>query len=154
MIYGHRRAGRKRPVQGLLAAALLLTGCASDAGVQGFGSESWGSPAFTVSRPAVYKAGDRLALAGRVCRRARSTALSPPAVRLEHIGADGAVLGTALTRVRAIQRSADQPCAPYATKVDWTLGTGDRLRACLDRGRPCPAGPAPFSPAAITAPHP
>ena len=145
---------RRQSAAAASLAALLLIGCASQAGFQSVGSESWGSPSFTVSRPAVYKAGDGLELAGRVCRRARSTALSPPAVRLEHIGADGSVLGTAMTRVRAIQRSADQPCAPYATKVDWALGIGDRLRACLDRGRPCPAAPLPFSPAAITAPQP
>lgn len=145
-----RPACRRAP----LAVGLLLAGCAAESGFQSVASESWGSPSFTVSRPAVYKAGDGLELTGRLCRRAGATALSPPAVRLEHVGADGQVVGTAMTRVRAIYRSADQPCAPYATKVDWTLGAGDRLRACLDRGRPCPAAPTPFSPAAITAPHP
>ena len=65
--------------------------------------------------------------------------LSPPAVRLEHIGPVGEVLGTARTRVAAIHRTADQPCASYATHVDWALADGESLRACLDRGRPCPA---------------
>lgn len=123
----------------MFAAPLVLAGCASGGAFQSVGSQATGSAYFTVSRPAVYKMANGLQLAGRVCRRARTTVLSPAGVRLEHIGPTGEVLGTARTHVAAIHRYADQPCAGYATHVDWTLADGDTLRACLDRGRACPA---------------
>lgn len=102
-------------------------------------SQATGSGAFSVSRPAVYKVKDRLALAGSVCRRARSTLLSPRAVRVEHVSATGAVLESGRAGLAAISRRADQACSHYSLIVDWKLADGEAVRACFDRGHPCPA---------------
>ena len=127
---------------------LLLAGGCADTQTVELTSQASGSAYFSVSRPYAYKSADGFRLTGRVCRRARTTGLSPPRVRLEHVGPEGGVLHIALARVGAIQRAGDQPCSTYLKQVDWMMATGDTVRACLDRGRACPAD-APAKPITV-----
>lgn len=126
----------------ILAVAVYVAACASAENWMTVTTESTGSPYFSLGRPGVYKEKTGLVLAGRVCRLARSTLLSPPRVRLEHIGvATGEVIEHTVTHVAAIYRGADQACSDYATPVTWTLAEGDLVRACFDRGHDCPRDP-------------
>lgn len=102
-------------------------------------SEATGSANFSLTRPFVYAASGGVALAGRACRRARSTLLSPQHVRIEHISPEGAVLQATNAYLPSISRRSDEPCSNYAATVDWKVGPDETLRACFDRGRPCPA---------------
>ena len=102
-------------------------------------SQASGSPAFGLGPPGAYAAGDRLLLAGRVCRRARNTRLSPSTVRIERVDASGTVAGHVDAALPPIYRRADQACAPYSRIVSWRLAEGDSLRACFERGAACPA---------------
>jgi hypothetical protein len=101
-------------------------------------TEASGSPYFSLGAPGVYKADGGLQLAGRVCRRSRSTLLSPSRVRLEHVPATGEITEIAHAGIAAIYANADQPCSDYTTRVTWQMGEGDSVRACFDHGRACP----------------
>ena len=130
----------KRPgPASLIAVAACLAGCATPGSSVEVGSQASGSPYFNLSRPGVYKVQDGLQLAGRVCRRARTTLLSPPRVRLEHVAATGAVIEFAHAYIPAIYRHEDQACSGYSTRVGWQIADGETVRACFDRGRSCPA---------------
>ena len=126
----------------ILIAAACLAACATPGSSVVVSSQASGSAYFSLSRPGVYKVQDGLELAGRVCRRARTTLLSPSRVRLEHIGASGDTIGVVHASVPPIYRREDQACSDYATRVGWRIADGESLRACFDRGRPCPADPA------------
>ena len=126
----------------ILGVAACLVGCASSGSSVEVSSQASGSAYFSLSRPGVYKVRDGLEIAGRVCRRARTTLLSPPRVRLEHLATDGATLDVAHAGVAAIYRNPENACTDYAARVAWTIADGESVRACLDRGRPCPADPA------------
>ena len=72
----------------VFVSGALLAGCAqmqSSVKVTSYASET---PNFSLSRPAVFKTDTGLELSGRVCRRARSTLLSPAGVRIEQITGD------------------------------------------------------------------
>jgi len=143
-----------------IAIAGLLGGCAATGDSVTVGSQASGSPYFSLSRPGVYKVATGLQLVGRVCRRSRSTQLSPPGVRLEHISAAGEVVESSHAGVGAIYRNADQPCSDYSARVTWQIADGETVRACFDRGHNCPADPAvkavvavPGAPAAAPPPQ-
>lgn len=118
---------------------LVLTGGCAGPETMELTSHASGSAYFTLSRPYAYKTAQGVRLSGRVCRRSRTTVLSPPRVRLEHLGADGAVSQTAFARVAAIYRANDQACSSYVRTVDWQMTGGDTVRACFDRGAACPS---------------
>ncbi|HZL00691.1 MAG TPA: hypothetical protein VFC47_12405 [Caulobacteraceae bacterium] len=138
----------------LSPALACLVSCATPGSSVEVGSQATGSSYFTLSRPAVYKARVGLELAGRACRRARTTLLSPSRVRLEHVAANGEVAESARAYLPPLSRRADQACASYAARVTWRLGDGETVRACFDRGRPCPAdsGPKAIVPVPATVP--
>jgi hypothetical protein len=98
-----------------------------------------GSPYFTLSPPMAYKNRTGLLLTGRVCRRARTTMLSPQRVRLEHLKADGHPIEVTSANVETIPRNADQACTRYGRKVGWTIAADETIRACFDHGKACPA---------------
>ena len=132
-----------RPVD---TAVLFLTlaslvSCATAGGGVAVGSEATGSPYFSLSRPYASKAGEGLQLSGRVCRRARTTGLSPARVRLEHVSAAGDVVEVARAYVPPIYRRSDQACRSYFIRVAWPIADKEAIRACFDRGRPCPSDP-------------
>jgi hypothetical protein len=141
----------------------MLAGCASAGGTADVPlmANASGSPYFSLSAPRAYKTRGGLELAGRVCRRARTTLLSPSRVRLEHVLADGSVGDVAHAYVGSILRNPDEACAGYYTRVSWTLGEGEQVRACFGHGRPClgdapkkalPVNPPKVAPAAPLAP--
>jgi len=134
----------------LLALAPSLAACATSANEVRVVSEAHGSDFFSLGAPGVYKGGGRLRVGGRVCRLRRSTLLSPPAIRIEHLGGGAKVLDTAFAPSPIINRSFDQACRTYSTQVAWTLGEGDTLRACFNHGHACPA--VAESKAVVTAP--
>jgi hypothetical protein len=123
----------------LFAAAGLAAACASDGTWMDVTSEASGSAYFSLSRPEVRAAADHIEISGRVCRRGRATLLSPAAVRLEHINADGLRTEVARASLAAIHRDADQACTDFATDVRWSIMAGDVVRACFDDARPCPS---------------
>lgn len=134
---------RNAPLKPALVATLacltaFLGGCASPGTSVQVVTQASSSSFFTLGPPGVYKSGDALQLAGRVCRRARSTLLSPSRVRLEHVGATGAILDIAHARVAAIYANADQACTDYSTRVRWQIAESESVRACFDRARACP----------------
>jgi hypothetical protein len=131
------RAPALTPMQ-IVASCVALAACAAPSSSVQVVSEASSSPYFSLGAPGVYKAGEALRLVGRVCRRARTTLLTPYRVRVEHVSSTGAVIDISHAGVPAIYKYADQPCATYTARVAWTLSTGDTLRACFDRGRPCP----------------
>ncbi len=137
-----------------LFCALVLAGCASSGAGVDITAQATGSAYFTLSRPSVYSSNGGLEIAGRVCRRARGTLLSPSRVRLEHVGAGGTVVDLARAGVPAIHRNVDQPCADYSTKVDWRMLDGESIRACFERGRACPADAASKAVIAVPAAPP
>ena len=122
----------------VLVASTALAACSTSGETVQVTSEAKGSDSFSLGPPAAYKAGNGIHLAGRVCRLGRSTALSPPRIRLEHVAAGGGVVETSQTSVPTIYRSTDQACRTYTANLAWVLGEGDTVRACFDRGRPCP----------------
>lgn len=136
---------------GLLTLASALASCAGLASAPAVTAEATGSTNFSLSRPAIYKAGEALLLAGRACRLARSTLLSPPRVRVEHVSAAGEIMQTAHAYLPAIFRRTDQRCSDYSLKVAWQVGEGESVRTCFDRGHACPAKPAT---AAVVSPAP
>ena len=101
-------------------------------------SQASGTAYFSLGPPGAYAAGEGLLLAGRVCRRARNTRLSPGAVRLERVDPSGAVVAHVDALVPPIYRRADQACAAYSRTTSWKLAEGDSVRACFERGVPCP----------------
>jgi len=126
----------------LLPLATAMASCAALSGGPAVIAEATGSTNFSLSRPAIYKAGEGLQLAGRACRLARSTLLSPPGVRLEHVSPAGEIVATAHAYLPPIFRRTDQRCSVYSLKVNWMIGEGDSVRTCFDRGQACPAKPA------------
>jgi hypothetical protein len=122
----------------LAVAAAALSACAAAPQSVHIASEASASPYFSLGAPAAYKAQGGLQLAGRVCRRALTTSLSPARIRLEHVTTSGETTDVAHAAVPPIQRSSDQSCRTYAAKVAWQLADGDTVRACFDRGHPCP----------------
>lgn len=129
---------RQRIVRSFLLICGLLTGCAASGTSVEIVSQSSGSPYFSLGRPGVYKAGDGLRVAGRVCRRSRTTLLSPPRVRLEHLAATGEVIEVDRAAIPIIYRRADQACSNYSAHVGWKIAEGETVRACFDRGKVCP----------------
>jgi hypothetical protein len=126
------------PTVAAVAIFVLAAGSAASQAMD-LTSQASGSAYFTLSRPYASKTHDGFRLAGRVCRRSHTTVLSPPRVRLEHLGPGGAVSETGMARIGAIYRPSDQACSSYAKEVRWTMASGDMVRACFDRGRACPA---------------
>lgn len=102
-------------------------------------SEAKGSGAFSLGAPAMVKTAQGQHLGGRVCRLNRSTLLSPPRIRVEHLAATGGVTDVAHAYVPEIYRATDETCSDYGANVAWTMNEGDRVRACFDRGAGCPA---------------
>ncbi len=125
-----------------IVAGLLVAGCGTVGDSVTVSSQASGSNYFSLSRPGVYKIASGLQLAGRVCRRSRTTQLSPPRVRLEHVSAAGDVVETSHASVGAIYRNADQPCSDYVARVTWQIADGETVRACFDRSHACPADPS------------
>jgi hypothetical protein len=133
--------------------ALGLAACVTSANEVRIVTQAHGSDFFSLGAPGVYKAGDHLRVGGRVCRLRRSTVFSPQAIRIEHLDKGARLLDTAFAASPAINRTFDEACRTYSTKVAWTLGEGDTLRACFDHGHACPA--AAESKATVAAPaHP
>jgi hypothetical protein len=133
----------RRSAAALLAAALVPPGaCAAPGSPMDVPYQATGSSYFSLGRPGAYKVQGGLELTGRVCRRARTTLLSPSRVRIEHIAAGGDVVEAAHASVPVIYGRADVACAHYAVRVDWKLADGEALRACFDRGRSCRTDPA------------
>ena len=129
----------RKPVSRLsLVAVGLLTGCAASGASVEIVSQASGSPYFSLDRPGAYKAGNGLRVAGRVCRRSRTTLLSPPLVRLEHLAATGEVIEIARAAIPVIYRRADQACSNYSAHVGWKVAEAETVRACFDRGKACP----------------
>jgi len=132
----------KRGPAGLtLIAVACLAACASSGSSVVVSSQASGSTYFSLSRPGVYKVDGGLELAGRVCRRARTSLLSPSRVRLEQVGAGGDTIAVAHAAVPAIYHRQDQACSHYATRVAWRIEDGQSIRACFDRGGQCPSDP-------------
>lgn len=131
-----------RSLMGLPIIAALLVGCGTVGSPVTVGSQASGSAYFSVSRPGVYKVASGLQLTGRVCRRSRTTLLSPPRVRLEHVSATGDIVDTTHASVGAIYRNPDQPCSDYSARVGWQIADGETVRACFDHGHSCPVDPA------------
>jgi hypothetical protein len=102
-------------------------------------SEGKGSDYFSLGAPAMSKSATGQYVAGRVCRLNRSTLLSPPSIRVEHLSAGGQLLDVAHAYLAEIYLARDQNCSDYAAKVSWTMGTGDIVRACFDHEAVCPA---------------
>ena len=120
--------------------ALALAACATTpAETVKVLTEAKGSDYFSLGAPAVSKSGSGQAVAGRVCRLGRSTLLSPPLIRVEHLRSGGGLVEAGRAYVPEIYGVRDQTCADYAAKVAWTLNPGDIVRACFDRGSACPA---------------
>ena len=130
-------SGTYRTATCLLALATLAA-CSTTGDTVQVTSEAKGSDSFSLGTPGAYKEGSGLRLTGRVCRLARSTALSPPRIRIEHVAVSGYVTETAQASVPTIYRSTDQTCRTYSARVGWVLAEGDTVRACFDRGRACP----------------
>ena len=135
----------------VILSGALLTGCAPMQSLLQVASYAIDTPNFSLSRPSVYKTDTGLQLSGRVCRRARSTLLSPAGVRIEQITGDGTIAQVAHAGLPSISRRADQPCSTYQARVAWTLADGDSLRACFDHARACPADPTLAAPATLPA---
>ena len=123
---------------GLMVAACLAA-CASTSSSIQIISQASGSTYFSLGLPRVYKVQNGLELAGRVCRRGRTTLLSPPSVRIEHLAIGGETLEVAHASVGAIYRRADQACSGYSSRVTWQIADGESVRACFGVGRPCPS---------------
>ena len=122
-----------------MMCAMCVASCATGPTSVQVSAQAEGSTYFRLAPPAVYKAGSGLELAGRVCRRAHTTLLSPREVRIEHLSASGALLDVTLARVAPIHPGADQSCANYASRtVDWKLAEDDLIRACFARNHACP----------------
>ena len=122
-----------------IAGLVLIAGCASTPleSVKVV-TEAKGSSSFSLGAPAVSKSHNGQHVAGRVCRQGRSTLLSPPSIRVEHLAAGGQVLNTDHAYVPEIYSARDQTCADYHVKVQWTLSPGDIVRACFEHGAACP----------------
>lgn len=123
----------------LMAVSAWLAGCASTGSSVGIVSQATGSAYFSLSPPGIYHVKGGEEVVGRVCRRSRNTLLSPSGVRVEHLGGGGVVLEVARASIPVIYRRADQPCSNYSARVGWTITEGDTVRACFERGKPCPA---------------
>ncbi|HEY5290343.1 MAG TPA: hypothetical protein VIJ59_09930 [Caulobacteraceae bacterium] len=134
-----------------VAACASLCACATQSSSVQVVSQASGSPYFSLGPPGVSKAGDGVRLVGRVCRRSRTTLLTPYRVRIEHVGPGGAVIGVEHARIPPIYAYSDQACATYAIVAKWTLAPGDSLRACFDRGRDCPSSAAAKAVVAVPA---
>lgn len=126
-----------------LTCTILLVGCAASPDAMGFRTEAAGSPYFSVGAPTLYKSGDTVRVAGRVCRVGRTILLSPHAVRIEQLSAQGEVLAATSAKVRAIGRSYDQACVSYGARLNWRLEPDQSLRACVDRAKACSAPTRP-----------
>ncbi len=122
-----------------LLAFVGLAACVTGGPTVQVTTEAKGSDYFSLSAPGAYKDDAGLRLTGRVCRLRRSTLLSPPTIRVEHISASGEVINTARASAPVIYSRYDQACSSYSARVDWSLGDGETLRACFDHGRACPA---------------
>jgi hypothetical protein len=121
----------------LLLLAAGLAACAEGPPPQAVTSQASGTTYFRLGAPGVYKVGSGVRLVGQVCRRYRSTDLSPYRVRIEHLSAAGEVIGVTEGGVPPIYDRSEQACVAYSARADWTFAPGDALRACFDRGRPC-----------------
>lgn len=102
-------------------------------------TQAKGSNYFSLGAPAISKTDHGQLVAGRVCRLGRSTLLSPPAIRVEHLHATGQLVETARAYLPEIYLARDQNCSDYAAKARWAIAPGDIVRACFDRGAACPA---------------
>jgi len=147
-----------KTVQAAAANVLLvsagLASCATGGSWVNVSAEASSSPYFNLSRPGVYKVEGGLEIAGRVCRMARTTLLSPSGVRLEHIAASGDGIEIARASIAPINRHADQRCSDYATVVHWALADGESVRACIDRGHACLSNPPTQAVVAVPATPP
>jgi len=140
-----------------LMSTLMLVSCSVSGSPFEMTSQASGSSYFSLSAPAAYKLDTGLQLTGRICRVARTTLLSPPRVRIEHISIDGMVSEFTSASVAAIYRNADQACANYTKRVNWQVAKGESVRACFDHGDACPFNApkklidgAPVAPASAT----
>ena len=120
-----------------LLTLTALSACATSGNTLQVASEAKGSDYFSLSPTGVYKDLSGLRLAGRVCRQRRSTLLSPPTIRIEHLGSNGEVLDTARAAAPTIYNRYDQACSGYSARVSWAFAEGETVRACFDRGGVC-----------------
>ena len=127
----------RRFAMAVAAIAVLFTSCAAPGTTTAVNVEGSGSEYFRLDKPTVYARAGGAEITGVVCRRNRTTLLTPEYVRIEQVDARGGVTGVARVYVPTISVRQDQPCSRYSTRTDWRVSDETRLRICIDRGVSC-----------------
>jgi hypothetical protein len=122
--------------QAATAVAILLTSCAAPGIATLVNVEGSGSEYFRIDKPTVFARAEGAEITGLVCRRDRTTQLTPD-VRIEHLDASGGVIEVTKGDVPTISVKQDQPCSRYYTLTDWRVSEDTHIRICIDRGMSC-----------------
>lgn len=97
----------------------------------------------TVRTPDAIKTATGVRFHGSVCRSTSS--LPPTHLRVERIGADGAVADAASRTLWGLG-GRGRRCSFYDVTTDWTLGAAEHVRVCAGRSdAPCPQAQRPPS---------
>ena len=132
--------------QAATAVAILLTSCAAPGIATLVNVEASGSEYFRIEKPTVFARAEGAEITGVVCRRNRTTLLTPD-VRIEHLDAAGGVIEVTKGNVPTISVKQDQPCSRYDTQTNWRVSDEMHIRVCIDHNLPCaePMRPATHS---------
>lgn len=97
----------------------------------------------SVSTPDAIQTATGTRFHGSVCRRAPG--MSPTRIRLERIGPDGVVVGSASRALLGISGRGHR-CTFYDVATEWTIAPPERVRVCAGRSdAPCQTAALPRS---------
>lgn len=141
------RPASKSPIVTLtgVLASLGLASCAAYSGATLLHPPVEVSPSryARVATPDAIKTAAGVRFHGSVCRSAPG--LPPTHLRVERIGADGAVAGAASRTLWGLG-GRGRRCTFYDVTTDWTLGAAEYVRVCAARSdAPCPQSQRPPS---------
>ena len=84
--------------------------------------------------------GDTAHIAGRVCRRANRSVISPTRVEIDHLSATGDVIDTGYAYLPRLSQREDQRCGGFSAKLKTPPQPGDVVWLCLPQSHgPCRA---------------
>jgi hypothetical protein len=118
-----------------LGMALLTTGCAGGGALLNLPIEVAAPRGFALKTPVALKTPEGVRFDGALCRESLSPA--PTRIRLDHVSASGALLGTRSASVTDLE-GRNAHCAYFNVQTDWTVAEGDHIRVCAPRSdAPC-----------------
>ena len=119
----------------ILGVTLMTAGCAGGGVRLSLPMEVASPRGFVFKTPVALKTPEGVRFHGALCRASLSPA--PTHIRLDHVSASGALLGSKSAWVTDLE-GRDAHCGYYNVQTDWTVAAGEHVRVCAQHAdAPC-----------------